>query len=84
MFEGKWNVENGASSQVQSIFWFQIPYALPEAIIAAREPNKLPGDLHKTHVPTPESIAKNSVDNKAELDPFQAALLEAGCGGRGR
>lgn len=83
MFEGKWEHQNGVTATLQSIFWFQIPYEIPE--IALRDPgmNKLKTKLFMAHTATNESMAKNTGD-KVKLDSFQSALMDAGCGGRGR
>lgn len=83
MFEGKWDHQNGASACLQSIFWFQIPYEIPEFLQKDANGNKLKSKLYQIHTATEESMSRNT-GNKIQLDPFQAALMDAGCGGRGR
>lgn len=56
--------------------WFQIPYSLSESVYpAANRFTKSQRDVH--HV-GPGKVATNP--KNVNIDPFQAALLEAGCG----
>ena len=84
MFEGKWDHQNGSNATIQSIFWFQIPYDLPDFAVQDPASNTIQGEsLRRTHQATTESMEKNT-NEKIKLDPFQSALMEAGCGGQRR
>ncbi|KAG7371620.1 two-component hybrid sensor and regulator [Nitzschia inconspicua] len=74
MYEAKWD-PTISKSEVQSIFWFQVPYDTPEKI------EKLSRNLIKIH-PKPDGAktAGESSTNKNGIDPFQQALLAGGCG----
>lgn len=83
MFEGKWDHQNGVNACLQSIFWFQIPYEVPQFSQNDLNGNKLKSKLYQIHTATEESMSRNT-GNRIQLDPFQAALMDVGCGGHGR
>uniref|UniRef100_A0A7S3DTV0 GAF domain-containing protein n=1 Tax=Entomoneis paludosa TaxID=265537 RepID=A0A7S3DTV0_9STRA len=91
MYEGKWT-HGGATGTtgVQSIFWFQIPYGLLESDLMEPSQNTLDKTLLKSHdMSLAHGSAHSTTTSKTagsnmslDTDPFQRALLEAGCGGR--
>jgi hypothetical protein len=72
--DGKWE----GSDTLQSIFWLQIPYSLSESVAPAA--NRFTRSQRKVHQVGPGKVATNP--KIVDIDPFQAALLEAGCGRR--
>ncbi|KAG7343618.1 two-component hybrid sensor and regulator [Nitzschia inconspicua] len=70
MYEAKWD-PTISKSEVQSIFWFQVPYDIPKKI------EKLSRNLIKIH-PKPEGAT--TPNKNSNIDPFQQALLANGCG----
>jgi hypothetical protein len=78
---GRWGMRDGKwedSDTIQSIVWFQVPFSLHEDVVPAA--NRFTSSHRKVH----DVDVGKTIENpkNVELDPFQAALLEAGCARR--
>eukprot|EP00523_Entomoneis_sp_CCMP467_P022077 CAMPEP_0168840386 /NCGR_PEP_ID=MMETSP0727-20121128/6641_1 /TAXON_ID=265536 /ORGANISM="Amphiprora sp., Strain CCMP467" /LENGTH=615 /DNA_ID=CAMNT_0008893889 /DNA_START=56 /DNA_END=1903 /DNA_ORIENTATION=+ len=92
MYHSKWVHGTNASVKeselpTQSIFWFQIPFGLAETDAADPTNNQINESLGMTHESSTSSSVTDSPSSQQsqkslQSDPFQQALLSAGCGGR--